>query len=401
MRSAHFLIPLAVLTLGVFACLPDETVSTNAAPSLFDASVELFTIRSTPDFTIGDSEGSELHLFRGAVFFGDRVAIANSGYHEIQLADKEGAILARQGRKGFGPGEYQNIQSVHVQGDRLVVWDEGLQRVNYLDAKLGFIDSQTIRIDEFGGVRLLGVSDSIGLFEDRPRGFPGTGRVGPIEQRLDVKYELVDLGTGTTLYATSRAGSEQWMRRGERGEMHGGLPISFGRDAVASVPSFGPVIGQTDSIALALFESNGDSILLVHQEPKRSVESGWGDWVRDTLRQNALTLRRRLGPRSEFLSRAETFRLALLEDLPERQTLPSFSALLGGSDGLLWIRGYPEPRSTHVVWVGVNEAMRPQRRLRLPLGFALVAVGEDALLLSEYTETGEYLLHKHSLVVAG
>ena len=70
----------------------------------------------------------------------------------------------------------------------------------------------------------------------------------------------------------------------------------------------------------------------------------------------------------------------LLEDLPARATLPAFSAMKGGADGLLWIREYPNPLQEEVVWVGFTEAWERKMRITVPVGMPVLDIAEDRVL---------------------
>ena len=71
------------------------------------------------------------------------------------------------------------------------------------------------------------------------------------------------------------------------------------------------------------------------------------------------------------------FQLRLLEDLPARPTLPSFSDMKGGADGLLWIREYPDPFQDQVVWVGFSEAWERKKRIAMPASLHVLDISED------------------------
>ena len=78
------------------------------------------------------------------------------------------------------------------------------------------------------------------------------------------------------------------------------------------------------------------------------------------------------------------FRLRLIDDLPARPTLPGFSALKGGADGLLWIREYADPFQDEVAWVGFSEAWERKKRIAMPAKLSVLNVldiSEDRVLV--------------------
>ena len=82
-----------------------------------------------------------------------------------------------------------------------------------------------------------------------------------------------------------------------------------------------------------------------------------------------------------YLEVITAFRLRLLEDLPARPTLPGFSAMKGGADGLLWIREYPDPLQDQVVWVGFSEAWERKKRIAMPASLHVRDISEDRVLV--------------------
>src|SRR5688572_4172820 len=82
---------------------------------------------SGPDLQIGVAEGDpryEMHRMLSAVGLPDgRIAVLNAGSHELRIYDSGGRLQTRTGRKGDGPGEFQNPVRVHVLGDTLAIVD--------------------------------------------------------------------------------------------------------------------------------------------------------------------------------------------------------------------------------------------------------------------------------------
>ena len=94
-------------------------------------------------------------------------------------------------------------------------------------------------------------------------------------------------------------------------------------------------------------------------------------FVSDTLRANL----------ESFGGVTTEFGLGQLEDLPARSTLPAFSAMKGGADGLLWIREYPDPLQDQVVWVGFSEAWERKKRITMPVSLNVLDISEDRVLV--------------------
>ena len=116
------------------------------------------------------------------------------------------------------------------------------------------------------------------------------------------------------------------------------------------------------------------------EQPRESAEADWVRFVSDTLRAN------------RFLTDSEFDLRPAREDLPIRPTLPAFSAITGGADGLLWIREYPDPLQDQVVWVGFSEAWERKKRITMPVRLNVLDISEDRVLVQAKGALDETLI---------
>lgn len=73
---------------------------------------------------------------------GGFVVVADDQMRFISLFDPAGRLVARTGRQGQGPGEYESPWLVAVaRGDSVLVWDMGLSRVSVLAPDLHYVRS--------------------------------------------------------------------------------------------------------------------------------------------------------------------------------------------------------------------------------------------------------------------
>ena len=101
---------------------------------------ESLRIAAEPSLVVGSDESLPLGWVSGAVFFGDGVAIADRMSYEVLILDAAGRLLARQGRKGEGPGDYMNLNAIARHADGLVTSDASfLFRATRLDASGRYI----------------------------------------------------------------------------------------------------------------------------------------------------------------------------------------------------------------------------------------------------------------------
>jgi hypothetical protein len=83
-------------------------------------------VEAEPAISIGAVEGEEayeLSYVRSLTRLSDgRIAVANSGSHEVRLYDATGTHVQTIGRPGRGPGEFQNLDALYpLPGDSLLV----------------------------------------------------------------------------------------------------------------------------------------------------------------------------------------------------------------------------------------------------------------------------------------
>ena len=391
---------LAVSCLVLFAgCLDDASdpgaTDGAAVADLFSArhGDESFRIAGEPSLVVGLDESLPLGSVSGAVFFSDGIAIADVQSHEVLILDAAGRLLSRQGRNGEGPGEYKHLAGIARHADGLVTWDAYHFRVTLLDASGEYVGETTVNptamsVSSTPILMMVGAFGNSVLLESSELGFPGAEAARPMEIRLPVEYEIVRLSDGEVVFEGTRPGEEKWAARevdADGGRRHGGLPVIFGRTAVAAVTDRYAYLATTDSIGITRYDEAGTAEEVPLEQPRKSAEAAWVRFVRDTTRAHLKSIgpgKLSLGGRNFLLTMAE-FRLRLLDDLPARPTLPAFSAMKGGADGLLWIREYPDPLQDEVVWVGFSEAWERKKRIAMPAslsGLDILDFSEDRVL---------------------
>ena len=94
---------------------------------------ELLFVR--PDFIMTDSEGS--------------IFIAESVEKTIRKFDKNGKYLFKFGRRGKGPGEFQDLTSVSInKGDTLIIIDQLLYRISFFSKECNYLNAAKINPEE-------------------------------------------------------------------------------------------------------------------------------------------------------------------------------------------------------------------------------------------------------------
>lgn len=354
---------------------------------IFASAEELMRLSPDPTFSVGGNGDLTLHRVRNAVFFRGGVAIAHS--NEVLFLDQRGNLVWRHGREGEGPGDYKTLYGISRYNECLLVWDIGLSRFTVLDADGEYV--RNVRIEPLGFTTLVGAFGDNALVQHQTMGYPGVGAEGPREVRLPIVFEAYDLRDGELTLRTSRPGEEQWAARTDD-HIHGGLPIIFGRTAVAAATSQAAYIATTDSLVLTEFDGTGHERTISLPSVSAPVGRGWASFVRDSLRA-AIDVR----PSTGAMQRVKRFDLRLLDNLPVRPRLPPFSDVLGGRDGRLWVRSYPSPVEKNSVWVAIDREGRPQRAIEVPRNARVLDLDEDRALLLSRGPLGVELVEVYAL----
>ena len=385
---------LAALCLAPIAGCRDDQSDPGAASSapatdLFSAwpGDESFRVATEPSLVVGADESLPLGRVTGAVFFGEGIAIADVQAYEVLVLDAAGRLLSRHGRKGEGPGDYMNLNSIARHADGLVTSDAFHLRITRLDASGGYIGVTKFEPVLYQMSRIVGAFGNSVLLEIWAPGWRGSSPAGPMEIRQPVTYKIVRLSDGEVVFEGTRPGQEQWALRevyDDAGNLaHGGEFVVFGRTAVSATTDRYAYLADTDSITITRYDEAGIAEVFSLEHFRERADEDWERLVRDTLRAN------------EFISE---FGLRLLEDLPARATLPAFSAMTGGADGLLWIREYPNPLQEEVVWVGFTEAWERKKRITVPVDMAVLDIAEDRVLVQAKGALDEELVEVYPLV---
>ena len=142
------------------------------------------------ELTIGEIEGNENYMFGEAVFFNTdeegNFYVTDWDRKRIQKYNPEGKFLITIGRKGQGPGEFQNLSTVRFdKNNHIYVTDIANRRISffdkegnylkqisipavfenlYINSKGYFVSSSSQRLDDETG---LGWKIVFGLFDDQ------------------------------------------------------------------------------------------------------------------------------------------------------------------------------------------------------------------------------------------
>lgn len=101
-------------------------------------------VELAPDRTIGgaaDSTGLYLAEPTDVITVGDSVYVADIKHHAIMVADRQGRLVRRIGRKGQAPGEFIEPARLTANDRHVFVYDHGNRRVQVFDHQFGYVRS--------------------------------------------------------------------------------------------------------------------------------------------------------------------------------------------------------------------------------------------------------------------
>lgn len=303
-----------------------------------------------------------------------RLAVMDAGNQQIRFFDSTGAWLGSAGRKGSGPGEFQNPFAFwRRDGDTLMVFDFSSRRVSILDDTGGFVRAYTIRSPG-------------NLMFPMPAGAFGDGTMLAAVQTIDTTTKSGGPYRTPTAYVT-------YLGSGELHDTIGVFPgiemypatISFnGRD----FPSPAPVpLGRNTYVA-----TRGGWMYVAPNE-------AWEVRVLDTAGTLHFLARRDIQAvplsadditraRSEAIARLENgannIPAPMMEQLRKRvetapypDNLPSYSGMLVDTEGNLWVEGARAPGVTRRTYSVLDSTGHWQGDVSMPDGFRPTDIGTE------------------------
>ncbi len=381
-----------------------DTLRTNANSYQKDSSGVLITettaqvataplkweIDPVPTLAIGSEEIEAQTLFdvRGLrSLSGGGVMLLDAGSQELRFFDSSGQLTHRVGRKGEGPGEFQNPYLVQtLRGDSLLVWDGRLKRFQLFSATGEFV-----RTISLSGPWPTGSNPPLGAVGEnmlavRPEAISQAKRwaLGPLGRRFDLVWHDPATGNEVSIATFRRALSATIGRSGN-------LPVS------ASIPfTTRPYGTVTDSSAMVY-----DGVSAEVREHGVDGEVGRIFRVTDGIRRpvDAEVID---GYLQYHLSRNPNRSRREAEDdfnaVPSPDSLPAFRSLLVDEVGWIWAEVYHWVRNRQSGrWMIFDPEGRARGILDVPDGLQVLRVGGDFILGVRFDELGVEHVLRYSL----
>ena len=301
-----------------------------------------WVLNPEPEVSIGTFQGDSLYqLFevQGAVRLSDgRIALANAGSGEIRVYGDDGRFLAAHGRKGEGPGEFQNPVLVgSLGGDTLVVVDQDLRRISLVGPDEGFL--QAIRIsDDIGGGAF-----PRGMFHDgvvvMGGGFywssSGGDEMTSGFSRQETNYWAAGLDGELLTDFGQFPGAEFFME--VKSQPGGGVSmrarlIPFGKYAMAAVAPNQFYFGAGDTWEVRGFDQSG-SLTRIYRLDEPPIPVGSGD-LEAVIEEEVA--------QADDPSEAPEIRAGFGE-MPLPDFMPAFSSIQTDQEGYLWVERFRRP----------------------------------------------------------
>ena len=330
-----------------------------------------FGVDPTPLLSIGVLEGDPDYQFyrvRGMWRLADgRIAVANSGSHQVRLYAGEGTFLHAFGGEGEGPEEFLQMALAGVRGDSLVVYDSRNRRMTFLHPDEGFIRTVPVGDDAGGFPQVQGVlADGSVLFGGGL--FFGSGdEMATGLTRENTVYRLLSADGELTSDFGEYPSFEMWMDVSEN--FISATSIPFARGVIAAAYGTTVYIALTDAYEIKAFDEDGSlrrSIRL--DQPLRAVT----DDDLEAAFQDALD-----GSEDDEALRAARRRF---DETTIHETLPAFEYLLTDRLGNLWVRESGSPGDEAAVWSVFDAQGAIIGRLTMPPRFRPFDIGEDVVL---------------------
>lgn len=205
-----------------------------------------------------------------------RVFIADDQQHSILVFDADGNIVATIGREGQGPGEFQDINAISANSNRLYIFDDTLKRISVfsLDSltlsstfpiNTGDVDHVEEVVSRLNQIYALGDNRLLVQYEE----FPLQERIyGPPTQYRH--YYMNEIGEFTS-DAILQLPATKYLITAVDGDP-GRLTASFLKSTLISVSQTGDIYtAWSDDFLIKVYDSEGDYLRAIYYPYENSM----------------------------------------------------------------------------------------------------------------------------------
>jgi hypothetical protein len=294
--------------------------------------------------------------------------VANSGSGEIRYFSPTGEFLVAKGRKGSGPGEFEDIFFFKkTVGDSLLAYDWTNRRVSVLSPDGDFQRSFEFTVltttggfpilsDPFPDGDLLLATD---MFSAAPEPHLGAKRDSAIYYVIDPTGEVRNrLGAfpGGESYETTDG--ENWVGGG----------VVFGDFGYAAVSGSGFYYGDSDRFEIQYRSQSGEllKVLKLEHDHLPVTQGDIDAYVADRME--------RARPERRPIYRT------MFENMPFPDVMPAFGDFVVDADGNLWVGMYRRPGDDQPRWYVFDGDGAYLGIVETPHRFRIFEIGSDYLL---------------------
>jgi hypothetical protein len=317
----------------------------------------------------------DLNEIRGAVRLTDgRIVVADNASGELRFFDSTGTLVTRTGRKGKGPGEFEQIFSLWaIGGDTLVAFDLSTRRLSFVAPTGAYVRQADLaqqgfmvpvgRLDD-GTIVATG-------FSMNPTSLPSRGTI--FRSPLPVLLVAADGGAPDTMaiFDGPEMYTEEISFAGRSFPTPMGL--QFGRTTAVAAAGSRIYVADNAKPEIQVFGREGKLIRLVRLAYTPAT-------VTDTMKkaqeaENLDRLTQNLGMPPAMVSQAQD----MVRRAKYASQVPPYQAIVLARDGSLWVQEYTMPGGP--LRFSVHDTTGSRVAITtLPEGVRPVDIGRDYVL---------------------
>jgi hypothetical protein len=301
-------------------------------------------VDSVPVFSIGGGVGGpeyDLNEIRGAARLSDgRVVVADNASGELRFFDSTGAFLLRGGRKGKGPGEFEQIMTLWVlPSDSILVYDIATRRLSLFGPGGAF--ARQVDLAAQGFMAPAGLLDDGSIvasgFSFNPDSMPPKGSI--YRNRLPALLIAPDGGSIDTLAVFE--GLEVYTEEVSFGgrTFPNPMQVQFGRNTTLGARGDNIYVGDNAKPEIMVYGRDGKLVRIIRTaytpvtvtEADRKAQEG------ENLERLGETPLR--GMPKEMLDQVEGW----IRNAKYSERFPSFQAFTLDRAGNLWVQEFTTP----------------------------------------------------------
>jgi 6-bladed beta-propeller protein len=383
LRNFQFRLSGPLIAALAISLLPSRTIAAQAGSkdsagihitvTTIGAATGALRLSAAPTLDLGGTQASaefEFNRIRDVVrLHNGTIVVVNGGNQQLRFFDAHGAFLRAAGRKGAGPGEFQNPSHIlKLPGDTLMVSDDFARRIVLFSPGGDHLRTEVlvsppgrrepIIVDALPNRTL--IAGSIDITTLPPRADPYYLTQHLFLYGLDGKPQS-DVGSFTDRESfvqhtvPERGGTAYW-------------DLAFGRQTTVAARGGGILVGDGSTFELRGYTRAGALREIIRSPVTPEVLTAT---ERDAYRRDEL---KDVKPQDRAIDEK------MLDEMPYPKNIPAFRRFLVADDGRLWVQRYPHVGELSDRWIVLDAKGMYLDQLVTPKGFRLFRAGADYAL---------------------